>query len=237
MTRSLQRTDELGRAFAGSQLQIQIYVARRQSQLTAAVAAAMERPDLAGQLQWTAPLEDHRFAEPYDRAFLDALALEGHQEELRAFWPSGGPHWDALAVVGTHGRPALIVLAEGKSYPGEVYGPGCLAEDAESLRLIDSALASTRAWLNVAETASWRGRLYQYANRLAHLYFLNKILGVPAWLVNLCFVGDGTTTPTTESEWRAALPAIKEELGFPPGRIPRVSDVLLPARERTELIG
>ena len=78
--------------------------------------------------------------------------------------------------------------------------------------------------------------MYQYANRLAHLYFVREVLRVPAWLVNLCFIGDRTTNPTTELEWRAALPLFKKELGFPDGSIPWVVDVLLHARSRDELV-
>jgi hypothetical protein len=53
-----ERVDEFGRAYAGSQLQIQTYVNRLQQQLDAAILEAL--PELAAggaSLQWVSPLE------------------------------------------------------------------------------------------------------------------------------------------------------------------------------------
>jgi hypothetical protein len=44
-------------------------------------------------------LESLRFQEPVDQTFLAALNAGVHSQALREFWPSGGPHWDALALV------------------------------------------------------------------------------------------------------------------------------------------
>jgi hypothetical protein len=237
MSNATERTDEKGRAYAGSQLQVQIYVARRQAELSVAVTRAIGSDDLATSIRWTAPLEDQRFVEPYDGRFLEALELAQHHDELKRFWPEGGPRWDALAVVGQQGHPELAILVEAKSYPGEVYGPGCQASAESSVTQITAALRDTRAWLHASNAPDWTGRLYQYANHLAHLYFMRQVLNVPAWLVNLCFIGDSTTGPTTELQWRAALPSFKKELGFADGTIPYVVDVLLQARSRSELVG
>ncbi len=238
MSDSGQRTDDSGRAYAGSQLQVQIYVSRRAKDLSAAIARTIEAPDeVMKSLRWTAPREEQRFSEPYDGQFLEALGLPHYKTGLAEFWPEGGPHWDALAVAGEQHRPELVLLVEGKSYPGEVYGPGCQATADASKRLISAALERTRGWLHAGADSDWTGRLYQYANRLAHLYFIREIVGVSAWLVNLCFVGDVTTNPTTEPQWRAALPLLKKELGFAGGTIPWVVDVLLPGRPRSELLG
>lgn len=201
-----------------------------------AVARAIGSNELATSIRWTAPLEDQRFVEPYDGQFLEAVELPQYHDELTRFWPEGGPHWDALAVVGEQRHPKLVLLVEAKSYPGEVYGPGCQASAKSSLELISAALEQTRSWLHASEESEWTGPLYQYANRLAHLYFVRQVVGLPAWLVNLCFIGD-TTSATTERQWRAALPSIKKELGFAAGTIPWVVDVLLPARSRSELVG
>lgn len=55
--------------------------------------------------------------------------LDHHATDLKQFWPTGGPHWDALAVIDLEGalRPGVLLL-EGKSYPEELYGSGCQAE-------------------------------------------------------------------------------------------------------------
>jgi hypothetical protein len=99
------------------------------------------------------------------------------------------------------------------------------------------SLSRTQRWLGISTTADWSGKLYQYGNRLAHVFFLREILRLDACLVNLCFTDDVTTTPTTPAGWKSALPAFKRELGFEVDRIPWVVDVLLPALPRGELTG
>ncbi len=231
------RVDGFGRAFAGSQLQTQIYVARRQDQLSLAVQRALsEAGARTTAIEWTAPLESRRFQEPVDNAFLDALRLADHHRALREFWPRGGPNWDALAILGNTSRPGAM-LVESKSYPAEVYGPGCRAKSQQSKELIQSSLARTQKWLGVTSTVNWLGRLYQYGNRLAHLYFLREVLDVDTWLVNLCFTNDVTRIPVTEDEWRSALPTFKRNLGFAIDRIPWVVNVFLPGRPRSEISG
>jgi len=108
--------------------------------------------------------------------------------------------WDALAVVedGTD-RPG-IVLVEGKSYPDELFGRGCQATEPSRSK-IAAAISRTQRWLEIGEElARWMGRMYQAANRLAHLYWLREVLGVRAWLVHLLFVGD-PHGPTTRDQW------------------------------------
>lgn len=79
------------------------------------------------------------------------------------------------------------------------------------------------------------GRLYQMSNRLAHLYWLRSVLGGRAWLVHLLFVDD-PHGPTTRDEWTAAMEGANEELGLAATAVPHVGHVLLPARERDELL-
>jgi hypothetical protein len=116
------RVDDHGRAFAGSQLQTQIYVSRRTVQLSEAVGRAIGV--VPASIAWVAPLEDHRFREPMDGAFLDALQLGHLRPQLAAFWPKRGPSWDALAVVTGGDGPEAFILAEGKSYLAEMLGRG-----------------------------------------------------------------------------------------------------------------
>ena len=90
------RTDEAGRAYKGSQLQIQIYVNRRCDELNAQVTQTF--PELASaHFHWVSPLEEQRYLEYRDEDFLKVLGLSRLQEELTRFWPRGGPCWDALA--------------------------------------------------------------------------------------------------------------------------------------------
>ena len=41
-------------------------------------------------------MEQDKFAEYRDAAFLENLALQEFTEELEKFWPKMGPQWDAL---------------------------------------------------------------------------------------------------------------------------------------------
>lgn len=93
------RVDENGAAYAGSQLQTQLYVNRRTDALDDSIRAAF--PALAGAtFDWRSPVVTDSYREYWDAAFLEVLGLdEQRATELKRFWPSGGPHWDALAVV------------------------------------------------------------------------------------------------------------------------------------------
>src|SRR5258706_9106146 len=93
------RTDEHGRAYKQSQLQMQLYVNRRQPALTGAVLDALPSlSELRPSLTWVSPLEAQKFAEYYDGDFLAAVDRPDLAGSLADYWPSGGPHWDALAV-------------------------------------------------------------------------------------------------------------------------------------------
>jgi hypothetical protein len=92
------RVDASGAAYAGSQLQTQLYVNARAAELDASLR--VEFPELAeAAFDWRSPLTGKNYAEHWDAAFLNRLDLEAHADALKRFWPSGGPHWDALAVV------------------------------------------------------------------------------------------------------------------------------------------
>lgn len=235
--RPRKRTDQLGRAFAGSRLQVQLYVNRRREELNSAIS---ESVNLSADcvIHWRSPLEPS-FAEYMDGAFLKALGLAGLREDLRKFWPRSGPRWDGLAVIaGAKKNTASgYLLVEGKSYPSEVYGRGCCSPyESENRQLIDSALALTAKQLSPSHTRAWTGRLYQYANRLAHALFVQNATGLPVWLVNLCFIED-PIKPHSRAAWDDALAGIKRELGFEGRRVPLTADVFLAARDRTELTG
>jgi len=227
------RVDEHGRAYAGSRLQIQTCVDRRPEELSQAVLDAL--PSLAAlkpRLRWVSPLESEKFIEYRDRAFLRAISLGHLAKELSAFWPKRGPCWDALAVVesGSFPKDSGVLLVEAKSYPDEIYGPGRKATSPRSRKKIKRALEQTREWLNAEERADWTGRLYQSANRLAHLYFFREIAGVPAWLANVLFLDD-PHSPTSREEWRNALEQVHAELSLT-ATVPYVADVFIAAPAR-----
>ena len=209
------RVDAGGLAYAGSQRSLQLWVNRRGEILTERVVDVLHGGlPVGSSLRWASPLEVVRYAEYHDADFLRAVGCERHISQLASFWPKGGPHWDALAVVVNRcsGVERGVILVEAKSYPREMYSGGCAASPS-SRRRIEEALGATREWLGAGAGADWTGPLYQHANRLAHLYFLREIAGVPAWLVNVCFVDD-RRSPTTQEEWLLALARARQELGL-----------------------
>ena len=222
------RVDSCGRAFAGSQRWIQYYVNCQPATLNQAIAAALPPlREFSPAFEWVSPLQDHGFVEYRDEEFLVQSGAVPYISKLQEFWPKGGLCWDALAKIRL-GRDAGILLVEAKSYPDEFFGNGCGAS-ARSRNQIELALSTTRKWLGAGAQAEWLGRLYQSANRLAHLYLLRERLGVPAWLVNVCFTGD-PHSPTTLAQWEAALPPIYAELGLHV-HPPFFATVFLPAEE------
>jgi hypothetical protein len=233
------RTDpDSGAAYAGSQLQTQLYVNRRTPQLDTAIRTAL--PDLAdATFDWRSPLAGQRYREYRDAAFLHAVDLREHAGALAAFWPRGGPHWDAVAVVTRPGRDATgVLLAEGKSYPGEMLEGSAVspAEGSRSRTRIENALAWTQGRLGIElNVAAWTGSLYQNANRLATLVWLRD-RGVDAWLVHLLFTGD-RRSPTTAAEWEHAAADADKRLGLPRGAVPWATHVTPPAGTYDELTG
>ena len=218
--------DSRGRAKKGSQAQVQVWVNRYQRELSEAIVSAIPALRSRGGLHWTSPLEDDHFYEYQDEAFLEKLGLDEYSEELKRFWPPGGPCWDALAT--TREKVPAVLLVEGKSRPGETSAP-MRAVDPVSIERINLALFDTAAWLDVRyDSDAWTNKLYQTANRLAHLRFLREVCNVEAWLVHTCFVND-KNSPTTGGQWRAAFPVMWAQLGLsePP---PCTVQVVLQAR-------
>lgn len=202
------RTGSSGRAYAGSQRQIQTYVNERTQALNAAIAQSLSRYSLNEQeIQWVSPLAADNYSEYRDSEFLDRVGYGHLAPALGEFWPRNGPCWDALARIEDG-----CLLVEAKSHVPEIYGGGCGAS-GRSRERIQSAFTATKAWLGVSRDIDWMGHLYQSANRYAYLNFLQEIIGVRAFLVNVYFVGD-PRTPTTREEWEAAIESVKQELGL-----------------------
>lgn len=243
------RQDSAGRAYAGSQMSLQVWVNRRQPEISAEILKALAIPDDQARIEWVSPIEKVEpgrkkgFAEYKDGAFLRALGLRAHRAKLKEFWPSGGPVWDGLAKIVRPGSDAIgYVLIEAKSYPGEVLGGGCkAAPGSDSRRKIEASLAAASRWLGhenqtwETRAKSWIGKLYQSANRIAHVYFLRKLLGLEAYMVNVCFTDD-PRTPTTEEDWEKAMVDFAKQLGISDVATPWFADVFLRAASRAELV-
>jgi len=203
------RTDSTGRAYAGSQRQIQTYVNERVNALNSAVAQSLSQYNLDEKdIHWVSPLAVDTYSEYRDSEFLERLGLGLRAPRLLEFWPQNGPCWDALARI-----KGGCLLIEAKSHVQEVYSDGCGATSPISKQKIQAAFDATKAWLGVPPYVEWTGRLYQSANRYASLYFLREIGGIQAYLVNVYFVGD-PRTPTNKEDWDAAIESVNRELGL-----------------------
>ncbi len=231
---------EGGRAEKGSQLQMQLYINEHQEELTRGVLDAL--PSLAEQRQsidWVSPCASDSYREYQDARFLEAVGLADLTSSLKEFWPAGGPVWDGLAKVTTKDGRAGVLLAEGKSYPQELYGGGSTAGKSGSergvanLARIEEALDVTAKWAG-ASSSGWtiKSQLYQTANRLAHLYWLRTVTKTPAWLVHVLFVDDPTLDEprrTSRTAWDEAMREADRELGLG-APVPHAGHVCLKGR-------
>ena len=180
-------------------------------------------------IEWVSPLEDDQWSEYRDAAFLDRLQLQLPDRPLHEFWPRRGPQWDAL---GRTNRGAVL-LVEAKANIPEVVSPASQASRASLVR-IRASLEEVQRFLRVEPSIDWTARLYQYANRIAHLYLLRELNHIQAHLLFIYFVGDEEMDgPQTVREWRAATSVVKHVLGLP-GRhrlSDYVSDIFVDIRD------
>lgn len=209
----------IGRAYKGSQLHLQDLVNGRSQELNRQILSNAPLLDryAAADPEWVSPLAKDDYMEYQDRRFLAAVGLHDLSIKLADFWPRGGPVWDALATVrGKDGSYGVIIL-EAKSHVLEISGPNyaCGAK-GKSLEKISASMNAVKRALGVKPEVDWLGDYYQYANRVAHLYFLNVIVNVPTWMVFLYFVGDlEQQGPMTCDEWMPALAILRSQVGLP----------------------
>lgn len=162
-------------------------------------------------IEWVSPLKEDDMAEYRDQDFLARLRIADRiTHQLDQFWPNKGPQWDALGIANGN-RPILV---EAKANIPEIVTDPTGAEYS-SLQMIKSAMDQIRGYLQVSSKADWTQVFYQYTNRICHLYYLDQLNRIPAYLVNVYFVGDKSVSgPNTEEEWRGAITVVKEYLGI-----------------------
>lgn len=218
-SKSKQTKPYAGRASKGSQFHLQNLINQYPEYLDCLIlssslslrAYALTHP------KWVSPLASDDYTEYQDEQFLEAVSLRQLSSKLLAFWPLGGPVWDSLATVEGNNGGQGVILLEAKSHILELGNPSyaCKA-GGKSLEKIKSTLATVKRVLGVNQEADWMGEFYQYANRLAHLYFLNVVGEVPTWMVFLYFVGDVEQNgPSTVAEWTSAISEMRTKLGLP----------------------
>jgi hypothetical protein len=166
-------------------------------------------------VEWLSPIERDRYGEYRDQACLRQLGLTP-ENPLADFWPARGPVWDGLARIERD-----VFLVEAKAHIPEMISPASRATGAskatitQSLRRVQSALAPEA-------NIDWSGIFYQYANRVAFLYFLREINKLPAHLVFVYFLNASDVSgPSTRDEWNGAIRLMEGYLGLARHRLSR----------------
>jgi hypothetical protein len=213
-------------ALAGSQRWLQVAVNRKPQLLL----SSLQRSGAIGprvSITWQSPLETDEFREYRDGKALQKAGITNLKKTLDQFWPARGPVWDALGIT-SEGQSIFI---EAKAHIPEAASPATRASDT-SRALIDRSLGEARHFYAPKATAIWSNLFYQYANRLAHHYFLTQADNVRSVLVFLYFVNvDDMLGPMSEEEWHGAVRLIHAVLGLPKDLSSRgVFDAFLDAR-------
>jgi len=213
-------------ADAGSQRWLQIAVNKKPELLNAALrkSGAIGPQD---KVIWQSPLAPDNFCEYRDNAALAKAGISNLKKPLNEFWPARGPVWDAVGV--SDGNCSVFV--EAKAHIPEAASPPSKASPV-SLELIQKSLVEARRFYAPKAKADWNNLFYQYANRLAHHYFLTKINNAQSRLIFLYFVNaEDMDGPMSEQEWHGASRLIHAVLGLPPDlRDHGVFDVFLDVR-------
>jgi len=189
--------------------------------LVARGSAPLEEPlrqagalESSATLKWLSPLPSDDWAEYRDAAFLDRIGHPELSAALSGFWPQRGPQWDGLAL----DSAGTVFLIEAKAHPSEM-ASSCKAGES-SIGLIRASLEVTKRAFAANEQADWLDGYYQYANRLAHLLFLESHC-VRARMIFLYFVGDKDMGgPLSVEGWALHIDHVLQHLGLhesPPG--------------------
>jgi hypothetical protein len=205
----------------GSLRWMQALVVQHRSLIECELRQVLEAgPDVA--FDWRSPLAANDFAEYRDAALLERLGLSEHREALAEFWPRRGPQWDALATM----SDGKVLLFEAKAHVSELRSD-CKASPASREQILKS-LAKAKAHFGASADADWATGCYQYANRLAHLYFLRD-RGADAHLVMIYFTGDSDMRgPDSREEWEGAIKDVHRQLGLSADQsLPAVHDVFV----------
>lgn len=143
------------------------------------------------------------------------------QAEYDTFWPRtrSQQNWDAVGTA-MFGDTREWLLVEAKAHIDEIKDSGTGAKDATSKSMIREAFNQAQQCLRcTVPPETWLEHYYQYANRLATLYFLNEHVPahrVPTRLVMVYFCGDTYSQgncPATAREWEPTLTNLRRTLG------------------------
>jgi len=166
--------------------------------------------DKSDRIEWRSPVADDAYAEYFDQEFLDRLGIRALKVPLSKFWPRGGPRWDGLART----KSGRLLLVEAKAYIEEAVDYRSRAS-RDAFRRIRNSLRLAKRAFGATKDASWESPFYQYANRLAHLYFMRDVNGLDAYLLFLYFAdAPDVPNPCTTQQWQGARRLTEKCLGI-----------------------
>lgn len=196
--------------FYGSQHDIQILTS------DAVCRTDFEKSIGSDYIEWLSPIKKAGFAEYRD----EFPRLDIPISSLKDFWPSNGPQWDGIFI--DHTRDTYV-LVEAKAHLKEIFN-STAAKDNCSVKKIQDRLRTLAKDLRVKSFHEeyWFGKLYQMANRLAFLDFLNKN-AAKQWrnkirLMYLIFIDDPIADKyslgihETEEAWKTAIHFAKHHM-------------------------
>jgi hypothetical protein len=195
--------------------------------LNSKILSALSKPQDTN-IAWLSPLAEDEYAEYRDEAFLKRLGISLEKYPLPKFWPQRGPQWDALGKAST----GEIVLVEAKSHVPELISH-LDSKSPKSTKQILESLEETKDYLGSKSKNDWASPFYQYANRIAHLYLLRVLNGIPAYLLFVYFLNDKEMEgPENEAEWRSALKLVDSCLGIGRTKLSKyIIDVFVDVRD------
>jgi hypothetical protein len=162
-----------------------------------------------GSLIWRSPLARDDFAEYWDQSFLDLLNVGKLTRSLPSFWPRSGPRWDAFG----RNDDGALVLVEAKAHIKETTTM-CSARPRSREKIAQAFNEVAAAW-GVSVTPAWISMHYQYANRLAHAFFLQELNARPTILVFLHIIGDSQMSgPSSRAAWETSIAEVHKRLGL-----------------------
>jgi len=122
-------------------------------------------------------------------------------------------------------------LAEAKANIPEI-NSSIQAKFADSISKIHASLHETQKFLNFKKASNWEEGFYQYANRIAHLYFFRELCCIGAYLIFIYFTCDPTHISTTQKEWKGAIKLQKQLMGLKRHKLQKyVADVFIDVKD------
>ena len=197
-------------ATRGSEKWLQVLVNERPDLFDALLRSAIKLPT-TNKVEWLSPLKADEYAEYRDQSFLARLGVAPSQSSLQSFWPNLGPQWDGLGKT----ERGDLLLVEAKAHIPEAVTGKSKATNEASIQKIHEALEKTKQAFAPNADVEWATNFYQYANRLAHLYWLRAVNHLPAYMVFVYFCGDDDMDgPQTREEWEGAIKLLETFMGI-----------------------